>query len=541
MVISLFVTHGNEKGQVYDVTGEGVTLGRDLNNEICLTDLETSRKHCQISLNGNSIQIRDLESSNGTFVNGQQVTKSGLKIGDHVSVGQTVFVVLAPSDLSSAVDRMRTSQASGPPQIVNDDRFASQMKSNLQFMYDASLVTSRKEIVPMMDEILSLIFGWVVADRGCILLRDGPRKPLQARSMQYRDPNRQDAKFKISRSIARHVDDNNIGVLSSNLRESEDMKSSQSAIDSGISEVLCVPIRGRNFGLGLIYIDRINSSDEPYFNEEHLKLMHVIAHQAAIAIENGEYYSALLEKERMLAIGETAEKLSHRIKNILQSINGGTHLVENGLGCESIDQIEKGWAIVKRNQERMSKLVLEMLLINNEYFPDRKDTDIQRLVSQLVEEQRAKASSLDVEIDFTIGSGTAIVNVDQAGINTAVGYVISEAVKNSRSVEDAEVKIKVAMVGENVEILVRSAISDVNEQDSEHQASEIFSAAKEFFPGLELSAAKKILRGHRGNLEINNELTHEEYRIWFPTSPSEAFETQTVETRRVEKSTWTRP
>ena len=69
----------------------------------------------------------------------------------------------------------------------------------------------------MMDDILMLAFDWVSADRGCILLRDGPNQPLQARSMKYRDPAKVDEKFKISRSIARHVDSNNIGVLSSDI------------------------------------------------------------------------------------------------------------------------------------------------------------------------------------------------------------------------------------------------------------------------------------------------------------------------------------
>ena len=532
---------------MYEISTDGVTVGRDLANEICLTDLETSRKHCRISINGNAAQLVDLESSNGTFLNGKSITSSSLNIGDHLNVGQTVFVVLTPNEISNneVLPNGREKQTStltprSVKEIVKDERFVAQMKSNLQFMYDASLATSKKEIGPMMDDILMLAFDWVSADRGCILLRDGPNQPLQARSMKYRDADKAEQKFKISRSIARHVDSNNIGILSSDIHKTAQLKQSKSLLESGISEVLCVPIRGRNFGLGLIYIDRLIAMDDHdvSFNKDHLKLMHVIAHQAAVAIENEEFYGALLEKERMLAVGETAEKLSHRIKNILQSITGGTHLVENAIKKNSMDDVRQGWEIVTRNQDRMSKLVLEMLLVNNDYVPERKETNIIQLMTKLIDEQQAKATPLDIEIDFKFNNDQPIVNIDPSGINSAVGYVIGEAVKNSRGVEGAKVSVAMVTGPEIVEIFIRSAEAIIEPNEYESNVSEIFSAAKEFFPGLELSAAQKILRGHDGRLEIRNEVSHEDYSISFPTAATESDRQQTVVTTRAAIATW---
>ena len=533
---------------MYEIADEGVTIGRDLSSEICLTDLEISRKHCRISVNGNAAQLIDLESSNGTFLNGQPIASSSLKIGDHLNIGQTVFVVLAPNGISdnNGKPTARESQTStlsprSVKEIVKDERFVAQMESNLQFMYNASLATSKKEIGPMMDDILMLAFDWVSADRGCILLRDGPNQPLQARSMKYRDPNNADEKFKISRSIARHVDSNNIGILSSDIHETAQLKQSKSLQESGISEVLCVPIRGRNFGLGLIYIDRLIETDnhEVSFNKDHLKLMHVISHQAAVAIENEEYYGALLEKERMLAVGETAEKLSHRIKNILQSITGGTHLVESAINENSMDGVRQGWEIVTRNQDRMSKLVLEMLLVNNDYVPERKEVNIIQLMTNLIDEQRAKATALDIEIDFKFNTDQPIVNIDPGGINSAINYVIGEAVKNSRGVEGAKVSVAMVTGPDLIEIFIRSAESIIEIHESDANISEIFSAAKEFFPGLELSAAQKILRGHDGKLDIRNEVSHEDYGISFPTAATQSNSMQTIVTPRSAIATWT--
>ena len=178
MALSLFVTRGNEKGQVYDVSEEGVLVGRDLSNEVCLTDLEASRKHCRIAVTNNSAQLIDLDSSNGTFLNGQPVTSSGLKVGDHITIGQTVFIVLAQgeSPLNSAkpaqqIPKNPTRVQAHKQGVVKDERFVAQMKSNLQFICDASLATAQKEVGPMMDDLLRLTFEWVSADRGCVLAK----------------------------------------------------------------------------------------------------------------------------------------------------------------------------------------------------------------------------------------------------------------------------------------------------------------------------------------------------------------------------------
>ena len=106
---------------------------------------------------------------------------------------------------------------------------------------------------------------------------------------------------------------------------------------------------------------------------------------------------------------------------------------------------------------------------------------------------------------------------DRRSLQDAIEYVIAEAVKNSRSVDDAKVSVHLESNLELIEVFVKSAEADVEDKSEESSyKSEIFSAAKEFFPGLELSASQKILRGHDGNVDISNERSHEKYRIWFP-------------------------
>ena len=106
----------------------------------------------------------------------------------------------------------------------------------------------------------------------------------------------------------------------------------------GVREAICVPMQGRYDVVGAIYIDTSTSPQQVIeqggankFTEDHLKLMIAIGHQAALAVEDTRYYSAMVQAERLAAVGQTIATLSHHIKNILQGIRGGSYLIEMGL------------------------------------------------------------------------------------------------------------------------------------------------------------------------------------------------------------------
>ncbi len=80
--------------------------------------------------------------------------------------------------------------------------------------------------------------------------------------------------------------------------------------------------------------------------------MIAIGHQAALAVEDTRYYSAMVQAERLAAVGQTIAMLSHHIKNILQGIRGGSYLIEMGLSSHDEDVVRKGWDIVERIRTR---------------------------------------------------------------------------------------------------------------------------------------------------------------------------------------------
>ena len=68
---------GPEPGRIYELKGDRIKIGRGRRNHIIIHDNEVSREHCELTLVGDDYELRDLGSSNGTFVNGQRVGEDG--------------------------------------------------------------------------------------------------------------------------------------------------------------------------------------------------------------------------------------------------------------------------------------------------------------------------------------------------------------------------------------------------------------------------------------------------------------------------------
>lgn len=104
-VVLIRVTESGEQ-QPVPLSREKTIIGRLDDCHIRIPIADVSRKHCEIIVEGGSITVNDLGSSNGTFVNQDQVESQPLAAGDLVSVGGIVFVVSVngePGDIDAAM------------------------------------------------------------------------------------------------------------------------------------------------------------------------------------------------------------------------------------------------------------------------------------------------------------------------------------------------------------------------------------------------------------------------------------------------------
>ena len=85
----LFKKDGSQKA--FSLPSELTVIGRRHDCDLCIPLMVVSRKHCQLSQNNETMKIRDLDSSIGTFVNGKRISDATLQAGDYIRVGPLIF------------------------------------------------------------------------------------------------------------------------------------------------------------------------------------------------------------------------------------------------------------------------------------------------------------------------------------------------------------------------------------------------------------------------------------------------------------------
>ncbi len=104
--IALSVLEGNEKDRIYQISRSVTVIGR-MEGEIRLADPKVSSRHAQVEILDGEAWLRDLGSTNGTFVNGTRVDLARLKHLDEVTVGATRLLYTYIEDLVSAFEAFR--------------------------------------------------------------------------------------------------------------------------------------------------------------------------------------------------------------------------------------------------------------------------------------------------------------------------------------------------------------------------------------------------------------------------------------------------
>lgn len=104
--ITLRVLDGADRGQVFRIESAPITIGREEGNSIQLNDERISRFHIKIQLDHDDLVLTDLESTNGTKVNGEEVQLRILRHGDMISVGRSTLIFGTRSEINQRFDRI---------------------------------------------------------------------------------------------------------------------------------------------------------------------------------------------------------------------------------------------------------------------------------------------------------------------------------------------------------------------------------------------------------------------------------------------------
>ncbi|MFN4906476.1 MAG: ATP-binding protein [Planctomycetota bacterium] len=530
------VVSGSGVGTRYVLSESKQRIGRDSRCEIHLDDTETSRKHAEIEFAKGEYSLTDLKSSNGTIVNGKVIQSKVLCDGDRIQIGKFLFVFRLRESNPSSTDKdyLTQSIAIVPDGAMDSSQIRSRAdlsdpvgeteffdpetanplsvnKSQWEIMYRTSLAVSRTlDINQLLEQIVDLIFQWVQCDHACVMLQDastGALNPVYRKNRKIQSNHQ----ITISKTILDYVLSKEEGVLTSNAKEDRRWNSSASIEASGVCEAICVPMRGRYGVVGVLYIDTIVSatkqskhSELNVFNDEHLKMMVTIGHQAALAIEDTRFYQSTLQSEKLAAVGQTIANLSHHVKNILQGLRGGGYMVNEGLKSQNVDTIRSGWEISEKIHGRIESLVLDMLTMSKERKPKLQSIDLVQLIQDVLAIAKTSATDAKVELTWQPAESIENVSVDPEGIHHALLNLVLNAIDATGGRPDAKVLVKATQDPTSTQIV----IEDNGIGIPKSQLTTIFSLFESTKgnrgTGLGLPVSQKIVREHGGEISVSS-------------------------------------
>jgi len=211
----------------------------------------------------------------------------------------------------------------------------------------------------LLECFMDLIFEVVSADRGVILLREGPDDQLEIRVSRSREAAAEGAPIALSRTIIDRCMAERMAILSQDASADERFKASESIVLHDIRSTMTVPLVSRGLILGVLHVDTQESVHA--FNDDDLHFVTSLADELALFLDHRRISEESVHNKEMAAVGEVITDLAHNIKNVLLLADGGIKLMDRLIDEGDLDRVRQDWALTQKTLARISTMVKEML------------------------------------------------------------------------------------------------------------------------------------------------------------------------------------
>ena len=294
------------------------TVGRHPKNNIRLNDREISKEHAVIERRGLTWWVRDLESSNGTYLNTRRVSEAQVKDGDELLLGsmRLQFVVQVADDPRTSVRDLVTilpqdpagsthihakleeeeEEDFKPVSEVSDIEVLKRDYEKLRLSHELARIGLTTDLAKLLQSTLDVVFSMFPADNAVIMLVDEDTNTLVPHTVRQRHGGNDKQEILLSSTIVNGALQERASVLSSDAFLDPRFSGAQSIIAQGIRAAMCVPLVAHDKVLGLMHLDsreRVGA-----FTEKDLQVLKAIATQTAIAIENARLVRQIEEEAK---------------------------------------------------------------------------------------------------------------------------------------------------------------------------------------------------------------------------------------------------
>ena len=305
--------------QTIDLTdGRTQVVGRAVTSDVPIYDPTVSRRHAEVFLSEGGVGIRDLGSSNGTFLNGEKITDAVARDTDMVTFGKVAFRVRAvtprparmpepikdagsfpprPAPEATIVRQLRVTPVDISEQVaesatgeshlkVEGESFEERRERKLALLLEISKELSKQqEVDTLLDKVVDITFKVMNVDRVSILMVEEASGELVPRVSKNRLGDAGGSRH-VPQSIARRAVDERLAILTDNALTDDRFKG-KSIMMQSVRSAMCTPLMGSDGTvLGILYVDNLTATNS--FSDEDLEFLIAFSGIAAVAIENSQ-------------------------------------------------------------------------------------------------------------------------------------------------------------------------------------------------------------------------------------------------------------
>ncbi len=288
----------------------------------------------------------------------------------------------------------------------------------------------------------------------------------------------------------------------------------------------------RTFGDG-----ESHSSEEVWHRDD--QEIHVMLNTSPITDETGEIVAVMemalnitelkLLQSELSILGETIAGMSHAVKNILSGLEGGAYVVDSGLKTGKQEKIRTGWDMVKKNVEKVSDLVKDILYASKERQPEYQECDPAQVLSEVFDLYHGKAWSKGIQLikDFPDTLGVALL--DPTGIHSALSNLVSNAIAACATTAERKehhITLHGRVEGEKLFIQVTDDGSGMPDEVKQNLFTKFYSTKGSKGTGLGLVVTRKVIEEHRGTIRVASRMGEgTSFFIEIPLKPVESDQT----------------
>ncbi|MBI4565306.1 MAG: FHA domain-containing protein [Planctomycetes bacterium] len=285
------VRTGPHQGKVFEIKDDVITIGRDENQMIQILDQGVSRMHAEIFKLGGICFVRDLNSTNGTFVNSVRITEEALKENDELLIGRTIlryeeklrpdtsigFIQIADPTTRLQLQPLLTKLGKSAPTLPSQEVRSRSITLAHEL---GKILIGAEDFNEALAKTLKLVAENVGADDGYFFMNERSTGRLIQRASYEREEDRNERK--VSKTIAKRILQTGMPLLTSDAALDQRLNISESVVLKKIKAVIAVPIMLRDRAEGLLYFHTSRTSAP--FSLEDLEVVISAALQVSLAL-----------------------------------------------------------------------------------------------------------------------------------------------------------------------------------------------------------------------------------------------------------------